>query len=578
MLSSPVFRLLVLIASATLSFATMNQNTLSAWGPCDPTVIQNPILTCATFDVPLDYLGGSAGRAQLALVKANATAEPRLGTVFYNPGGPGVSGLSDLNGSAGFLLNYTGGHYDVVSWDPRGTGISNPGNILCFDTIDEVSDIFSGSVTANGAEYTGNFTDSGDLERFFGQVDIVQQKYEEIGQRCLDKYGDTLKFLGSAYTARDLVAMTDAIEGAGSPINFVGISYGTFLGNILINMFPERVGHIILDGVVNPFMLTQTDLALSWGQFNVEADNVYRGLVAGCALAGPSGCPISTASGQTPNEVHGIMTANLQAAHDAAVANPSTQVTSSLLRIILYLSFFNPPSWAQVAQQWVEAVAQIGGDSPSNGTSSATAQLASASMLSSAMGKFAMRHRLRPQRRQESANVSGISLGEMPVVAIGCGDDIDALPNVTMRDVFEGVVNTTRNISHMTGGVWQTHAYGCNLWPVRAAERFEGPFNSTLANRVLVVGNTFDQVTAFSSAKLVAEMLGDQATLVRLNGFGHTSFGARSACLVDITSTYMANGSLPLGQDIVCEVNEDLELFPGVNTQAILAAMGSVDL
>ena len=109
-------------------------------------MITDPELSCAFFEVPLDYHDASVGTAKLALAKANATAEPRLGTIFYNPGmptsihcshsmlmrydphtsgGPGGSGLETLDGHRDYFLKFTGGHYDFVTWDPRGVGISS---------------------------------------------------------------------------------------------------------------------------------------------------------------------------------------------------------------------------------------------------------------------------------------------------------------------------------------------------------------------------------------------------------------------------------------------------------------------
>lgn len=99
------------------------------------------MISCASFEVPLDYNDTSVGSATLALAKVNATLEPRLGTVFFNPGtlcfllsylylmshdigGPGDSGIKLLNNRVDYFMNFTGGHYDFVTWDPRGVGIS----------------------------------------------------------------------------------------------------------------------------------------------------------------------------------------------------------------------------------------------------------------------------------------------------------------------------------------------------------------------------------------------------------------------------------------------------------------------
>ena len=64
----------------------MEQTTQVNWGACNNSVITNPEISCAFFEVPLDYQNASVGTATLALAKLNATAEPKLGSVFFNPG------------------------------------------------------------------------------------------------------------------------------------------------------------------------------------------------------------------------------------------------------------------------------------------------------------------------------------------------------------------------------------------------------------------------------------------------------------------------------------------------------------
>ena len=82
---------------------------------------------------------------------------------------------------------------------------------------------------------TGNFTDPADLHALFSQAETLQKKYEEAIQRCVEKNGDMLKYLGTSATVRDMVAMADAFDGPGAPVNYYGISYGTFLGDVFMN-------------------------------------------------------------------------------------------------------------------------------------------------------------------------------------------------------------------------------------------------------------------------------------------------------------------------------------------------------
>ena len=72
----------------TICFCILTIRKVSTvqWGPCDPSIINNTAVSCGFFNVPLDYNDTSVGTAKLALAKVNATLEPRLGTVFFNPG------------------------------------------------------------------------------------------------------------------------------------------------------------------------------------------------------------------------------------------------------------------------------------------------------------------------------------------------------------------------------------------------------------------------------------------------------------------------------------------------------------
>ncbi|OJT15900.1 hypothetical protein TRAPUB_14221, partial [Trametes pubescens] len=206
------------------------------WSPCDPAVIQDPTISCSFFEIPLDYHDLHAGTGRIAVAKVNATGE-RLGAVFINPGGPGESGLAALDEASDLLVALTGGQYDIVSWDPRGIGnLTIPGDIFCFSNLDEYNTFWNGTIELNGIEYTGVFTDPVDTEALLSQAALMQRKYEELGQRCQSHpAGKYLKYVGTAATVRDMVALADVLDGPGSPVNYIGLSYGTVLGAWFVN-------------------------------------------------------------------------------------------------------------------------------------------------------------------------------------------------------------------------------------------------------------------------------------------------------------------------------------------------------
>ena len=99
------------------------------------------------------------------------------------------------------------------------------------DSFEEYTSFFNGTIQVDGIEMTGNFTDQADIDALFAQAPVMEQKYKELAERCLQSpSGKFLKYMGAAATVRDMVAIADAIEGPGSTINYLGFSYGTVLG------------------------------------------------------------------------------------------------------------------------------------------------------------------------------------------------------------------------------------------------------------------------------------------------------------------------------------------------------------
>ncbi|KAH9892884.1 alpha/beta-hydrolase [Cubamyces lactineus] len=513
------------------------------WSPCDPAIVEDPTISCSFFDIPLDYHDRSAGTGRIAVAKANATTE-RFGTLFINPGGPGGSGLAALDQLGSMVRGLTGGHYDLVGWDPRGVGpLTIPGDIVCFTNVEEYNTFWNGTIELTGIEMTGNFTDPHDINALLSQAPIMQKKYEELGKRCLQQpSGKYLKYVGTAAAVRDMVAMADALDGQESPINLFATSYGTVFGAWFIN-----IGRIVLDGVLNPILLATEETTTFWPKQLMDADRVYDACVTGCALAGPHGCSIAT-QGQTPVEVDADIQALLQRAHGAARKNSSVPVTSADVRAQLGSILYSPDEWATFANvSYPAAVNAV--DMETSGS------------LHAGAGK-------RRRFKRQSTSFDAVTYSGQ---AIECGDSVDPR-GTTMSDVFRGIISSSRTASHLFSSVWPNPFGYCPFWPVRAVERYQGPFDKKLANKILVLSNTYDPITPVSGARALVELLGEGGTLVLLNGFGHTTVEP-SQCLDEIISAYFVHGQHPGDNITMCEVDADYEIFTGINTGAILAAL-----
>ncbi|GAA3193732.1 alpha/beta hydrolase [Actinocorallia longicatena] len=224
-----------------------------AWSPCEltpapastgtaaPSSPAGPALECGTLAVPLDHSRPDAAKIELAMVRAGATGSDRLGSLVFNFGGPGGSGVQTL---PALLPSYAAlnARYDLVSFDPRGVGFSSPVKCLDDRRADAMNALDSSPDTPEEAA---------DLER--GMTEGVQA--------CEKNSGRILPYVGTADAARDLDAIRLALGDA--KLNFFGISYGTQLGANYAHQFPAEVGRTVLDAAVDPSLTVEQS---SYGQ------------------------------------------------------------------------------------------------------------------------------------------------------------------------------------------------------------------------------------------------------------------------------------------------------------------------
>lgn len=201
---------------------------LSAWRSCGGE------LQCATLTVPADYNQPGGEQVGIAVARLRATQPSRrLGTLVFNFGGPGDAGTETLPGFADQIPAAVRARYDLVSFDPRGTGRSRPVECISDATADRL----------NAVDPTPN--SDADLRAFYDgtnePVDVVA--------RCVERNGAWLAQLGSRNVARDLDRLRAALGE--DVLDFVGYSYGTVIGSVYAQMFPDRVGRMVLDSPVD---------------------------------------------------------------------------------------------------------------------------------------------------------------------------------------------------------------------------------------------------------------------------------------------------------------------------------------
>ena len=185
---------------------------------------------CAALAVPLDYSRPSGRKISLALIRKPTTDQSRrIGSLLINPGGPGDSGLDMLRGARS-SLNYLNSFFDLVSWDPRGTGASSP--VTCVDGSQLDSYLALDTVLDDPQE----------------KQDFIQA-LKGFASGCAQRSGSLLPFVDTASTARDLDRIREAVGD--KKLTYLGFSYGTYIGQWYAHLFPGRVRALALDGVVD---------------------------------------------------------------------------------------------------------------------------------------------------------------------------------------------------------------------------------------------------------------------------------------------------------------------------------------
>jgi pimeloyl-ACP methyl ester carboxylesterase len=203
------------------------------WGRCKATgdsPAPGDEWQCATLKTPLDWAKPEGRTIDLALIRAKATGDDRIGSLLFNFGGPGSSGTSTLPWYA-TSASELGERYDLVSWDPRGVGASE--GVRCRGNK-EIQASESVDITPDTpAEVTAYFRDSA-----------------AFGQGCQKSAGPLMAHVSTTDTARDMDLMRQVLGD--TKMHYFGISYGTELGGIYAHLFPKNVGRLILDAVVDP--------------------------------------------------------------------------------------------------------------------------------------------------------------------------------------------------------------------------------------------------------------------------------------------------------------------------------------
>ncbi|KAL6890371.1 TAP-like domain-containing protein [Trichoderma evansii] len=518
---------------------------------------------CARLSVPLDWRNASDDRlAHIAMIKLPATVpdddKTFGGTVFVNPGGPGLSGVSYLVERGAnvqkLLVDIPGTrHYEIVSFDPRGIGRTTP-TVNCFRSNEIARLAWTLENHANGPLNSKSAISYGlGLRRFHSL-----RCQEEDRMRGPDE--EALMFVNTPSVARDMVEMVDKIDelrkleaakgqqkwqndtrkfedkNATVPrLQYIGWSYGSILGNNFASMFPGRVGRMVLDGVMDP-----KDYATGTGwRFNThDADKLFEEFWKTCYLVGRNRCPFLKLDGDwkatqerfykwvdhldnypmaIKSSSGGLMALRGEdVRHIVANALYSPLQHFRPLAIALYEGMTgNPARLSKWADMEIPKVEDACRSKPNVSTM--------------------------PEVKEEQG------------MAVLCSDGQD----VSGRNIawWEENVSEQRKQSKLMGYLWASIRFSCSAWQFRPNWEFRGPFRSpTHSNNLdtdrpaaplLFLSTLLDPVTPLKGTEKAAKNHAG-SVVVTQNSLGHTAWGsAPSKCTWKIVSEYLFQGVMP---------------------------------
>jgi pimeloyl-ACP methyl ester carboxylesterase len=455
---------------------------------------------CTTAFAPLDYNQPDGVKVGVSLIRLPAgNPRQRIGSLLLNPGGPGGSGVDFARGVAQFLPLELRSRFDIVGFDPRGILRSTP--LRCFNTFEQAVDVlpmFAFPLTAGE-------------ERAQGRSDRT------LARACDHHGGPILAHMSTADVARDMDFVRQSLGEA--KLTYLGFSYGSFLGQVYANLFPNRVRALVIDGVLDPIAWTtgrgQQARTTPFGVRLHSDDGALRTLGEFFRLCDAAGSDCAF-SGNSRHR-YARLTAELR--KKPLQDESGDKITYADLVGITLGAMYDPSVWPDAAQFFADLERQA---KPATLTRS--------------------RARLRADLGLAAATQEQYPNVVEGAVGVICSDSVNPHSFTAWRRAAHTAAKQVRYF----GRAWAWVASACAQWPTGVgADRYLGPWTARTSSPVLVVGNFFDPATRYQGAVTASRLL-PNSRLLSYAGWGHTAyFGRGNFCINDHVTRYLVTTVTP---------------------------------
>jgi pimeloyl-ACP methyl ester carboxylesterase len=307
-----------------------------------------------------------------------------------------------------------------------------------------------------------------------------------------------------------------------SKLQYWGFSYGTLLGSTFASMFPDRVGRLILDGVVSAY-----DYQHSLGNGSLtDAEKAMNSFYTFCHNLGPGECSLATANSSVLDIKERTQNIIASLYHDPLPIVSSDGpdfLTWSDLKLVIFSATYQPRLMFRFVADILAAIEQGGGP--------VTDELASMNRYNHVF--FCPANGTEP-----------FDFLDYPVTttAILCGDGVDQT-HLT-RDEFEAYWEILDTLSPNFGSYWSMLLMSCAAWEIKASYKFEGPWGGNTSHPILFISNTADPVTPLRSGRYMHSLFPDSGLLISDHA-GHCSISAPNLCTLSRVNAYFQTGELP---------------------------------
>ncbi|MEU6281212.1 alpha/beta hydrolase [Streptomyces sp. NPDC047028] len=439
---------------------------------------------CATMKAPLDWSRPKGDTIDLALIRARSDggADRRIGSLVFNFGGPGGSGVSTL---PAFGEDYAAlrTRYDLVSFDPRGVGRSAP--VKC-ESDSQLDAYFQQDATPD---------DSAERAQLL-------KRTKDFNTACEKHSKEILPHVRTTDAARDMDLMRQVLGD--DKLHYFGISYGTELGGVYAHLFPQHVGRLVLDAVVDP---TQDPEQSALGQakgFQLALDNFAEDCTSKA-----TDCPL----GATPEDVKNRIAKLLKDLEKKPIPGIfPRELTQTAATNGIAQSLYSKDFWEYLTEGLQQA---YDGD-----------------------GKILMLLSDSMNGRDQNGEYSNITAAN---IAINCSDEKQ---RYTTDDVQRKLPDF-RAASPLFGDYLAWGMVSCTDWAVPGAADHPD-VSAPGAAPILVVGNTGDPATPYEGAKKMVDALGKGVAVeLTYKGQGHGAYDSKNKCVQGAVNGYLLDGKVP---------------------------------